>query len=45
MKSKLKKCDKCQTYTLKEKCDKCNLPATNAGYKFIKTKSSAPLQT
>jgi rRNA maturation protein Nop10 len=33
---KLKKCAKCKTYTLKEKCPKCNSKTSSAHYKFIK---------
>ena len=33
---KLKKCKKCLSYTLQEKCNKCELHTTDAHYKFIK---------
>ncbi len=35
---KLKKCPKCQTYTLEEICKKCKTPSKEAHYKFIKNK-------
>ena len=41
--NKLKKCGKCKTYTLKEKCKICNLPTINVGYKFIKIKTASPV--
>ncbi|MBU2052810.1 MAG: nucleolar RNA-binding Nop10p family protein [Nanoarchaeota archaeon] len=34
--SKLKKCKSCKTYTLKDICDKCKSPTTNAHYKFVR---------
>jgi len=38
----LKKCPKCNTYTLKEDCPKCNAKTKEAHYKFrerfVKTK-------
>lgn len=36
---KLKKCNKCSIYTLKEKCPKCNDKTSEAHYKFIKIPS------
>ena len=33
---KLKKCKKCNEYTLKEVCDKCKSKSDDAHYKFIK---------
>ncbi|MBU2104758.1 MAG: hypothetical protein KKF67_03215 [Nanoarchaeota archaeon] len=40
---KLKKCESCKIYTMKESCEKCKTPTTNAHYKFVKTISSASL--
>jgi rRNA maturation protein Nop10 len=31
---KLKKCDKCKKYTLKNKCSKCNEKTSDAHYEF-----------
>lgn len=36
----MKKCPKCETYTLEETCPKCKEKTTDANYKFIKIKSS-----
>jgi rRNA maturation protein Nop10 len=36
MTSKLKFCEKCRTYTLNQKCEKCKSKTKPAGYKFIK---------
>ncbi|MBI2449489.1 hypothetical protein HYV49_04295 [Candidatus Pacearchaeota archaeon] len=33
---KLKKCKKCNIYTLKDECPQCKEKSTLAGYKFIK---------
>ena len=35
---KLKKCKECGTYTLKEKCPKCNKKTKDAHYKFVKVR-------
>ena len=35
----LKKCPKCQTYTLKTTCPKCNSPTKDAHYKFLRLRS------
>lgn len=35
---KLKKCELCKVYTLKETCPKCKKQTSDAHYKFIKTK-------
>jgi rRNA maturation protein Nop10 len=32
---KLKKCDPCKKYTLKEKCPKCKSKTSDAHYKFL----------
>jgi len=37
--NKLKKCTKCNTYTLKDKCSKCDKKTSDAHYKFIDIKS------
>jgi len=37
---KLKKCPKCNSYTLKEICSKCNLETKSAHYKFLKLKDA-----
>jgi len=37
--TKLKKCKKCKTYTLKDKCPKCEKVTSDAHYKFVKIKS------
>jgi rRNA maturation protein Nop10 len=31
---KLKKCEKCKEYTLKEKCEKCKTKTREAHYKY-----------
>ena len=36
--SKLKKCENCKTYTLKQNCTKCKKPTLEAHYKFLKVK-------
>jgi rRNA maturation protein Nop10 len=36
----LKKCNQCNTYTLKTKCPKCNKPTKDAHYKFSKIKDA-----
>ncbi len=36
---KLKKCQSCNIYTLKEKCPNCKADTLSAHYKFIKIKS------
>ena len=41
---KLKKCPKCNKYTLKDSCDKCNNKTSGAHYKFIKIRD-APKET
>lgn len=33
---KLRKCDKCKKYTLKEKCFKCGKKTKNPHYKFLR---------
>lgn len=35
---KLKYCSSCKTYTLKNKCLKCNKETKSAHYKFVKVK-------
>jgi rRNA maturation protein Nop10 len=35
---KLKKCEKCNSYTLEKSCTKCNIQTKEAHYKFIKIK-------
>jgi len=37
---KLKKCDKCKTYTLKENCSTCKSKTKDAHYKFIKIRDA-----
>lgn len=37
---KLRKCQKCGKYTLKQ--EHCNKPTKQAGYKFIKSKTTLP---
>jgi RNA polymerase subunit RPABC4/transcription elongation factor Spt4 len=37
---KLKKCTKCNLYTLKEICSECNSKTKEAHYKFIKIKDA-----
>lgn len=37
---KLKKCQNCKEYTLKENCDKCKEKTKNAHYKFIRIKNA-----
>ncbi len=37
---KLKKCLKCNKYTLKEICSKCKSKTKNAHYKFLKVKNA-----
>lgn len=32
---KLKKCKDCKSYTMNEKCPKCNAKVSDAHYKFI----------
>ena len=39
-KMKLKKCKPCNSYTLKEKCPKCNLKTSEAHYKYIKVRDA-----
>ncbi|MBT4257995.1 hypothetical protein HOD88_02340 [archaeon] len=41
---KLKKCPSCNSYTLKENCNKCKIKTKEAHYKFIKIKN-APKST
>ncbi|MGA2130441.1 MAG: nucleolar RNA-binding Nop10p family protein [Candidatus Pacearchaeota archaeon] len=36
---KLKKCKNCNSYTLKDVCDKCKNKTMDAHYKFVKTKT------
>ncbi|MCK5149669.1 hypothetical protein KAJ87_01980 [Candidatus Pacearchaeota archaeon] len=36
---KLRKCAKCNNYTLKNKCPKCNEKTSDAHYKFSKIKN------
>ncbi|MDP2628404.1 MAG: nucleolar RNA-binding Nop10p family protein [Nanoarchaeota archaeon] len=36
---KLKKCKSCNSYTLKNACEKCKTKTSNAHYKFVKTKN------
>jgi len=38
--TKLKKCPKCNTYTLKQTCPKCKTETKSAHYKFIKIKNA-----
>lgn len=38
---KLKKCPKCENYTLVELCQKCKSPTKNAHYKYISLRSTA----
>ncbi|MBS3071344.1 hypothetical protein J4407_03550 [Candidatus Pacearchaeota archaeon] len=33
---KLRKCQNCKTYTLKDSCPKCDSKTSNAHYKFLK---------
>jgi len=33
---KIKKCQKCGAYSLKEICNKCNFKTKDAHYKFVK---------
>ena len=40
---KLKKCKDCNSYTLKDICEKCNKKTTDAHYKFIKIKDAQRL--
>ena len=35
---KLRKCESCKIYTLKEICPKCNNKTSDAHYKFVKVK-------
>lgn len=35
---KLKKCQECNKYTLKNKCSKCNKQTKDAHYKFVITR-------
>jgi len=37
---KLKKCEFCKTYTLKNNCPKCKKPTKDAHYKFIKIRDA-----
>lgn len=37
---KLKKCKKCDKYTLDQKCKKCSEKTSDAHYKFIKIKDA-----
>ena len=37
---KLKKCNKCKTYSLKDECNKCKSKNSDAHYKFIRTNKS-----
>jgi rRNA maturation protein Nop10 len=37
--TKLKKCESCKIYTLKEKCPECGQKTKDAHYKFVKIKS------
>ncbi len=37
---KLKKCKKCDKYTLKDKCPKCQEKTSDAHYKFIKVRDA-----
>ncbi|MCA9487404.1 MAG: hypothetical protein KC516_00405 [Nanoarchaeota archaeon] len=37
---KLKKCPKCDSYTLKENCNKCKSKSKEAHYKFIKVRDA-----
>ena len=32
---KLRKCQKCNSYTIEEKCDSCNSKTESAHYKFL----------
>jgi rRNA maturation protein Nop10 len=36
--NKLKKCDNCKKYTLKDTCSKCEKKTGQAHYKFLKVK-------
>jgi len=38
--TKLKKCQKCKDYTLKDSCEKCNLPTESAHYRFLKIRDA-----
>lgn len=40
--SKLKKCNTCKKYTLKEICPKCDSNTKDAHYKYIKIKDAEP---
>lgn len=40
MTSKLKKCPKCEKYTLFDSCDKCNEKTVSAHYKFIQLRDA-----
>ena len=37
---KLKKCDSCKSYSLKNKCANCNSKTKEAHYKFIKIRNA-----
>jgi len=38
--AKIKKCSKCEEYTLKDLCPKCKSKTKDAHYKFIKVKNA-----
>jgi len=38
--TKLKKCPKCESYTLKDSCSKCNSETVGAHYKFKKIRDA-----
>ena len=37
---KLKKCSQCDSYTFKEKCNKCKKNTADAHYKFVKVRDA-----
>jgi recombinational DNA repair protein RecR len=41
----LKKCPTCKTYTIKDKCKKCNTETKSAHYKFIQIKNAPSRST
>jgi rRNA maturation protein Nop10 len=42
MKGKLKKCNSCSIYTLKDYCPKCKKETSSAHYRFSKIKNAPP---
>lgn len=42
VKGGLKKCSKCNSYTLKDSCDKCNSITSSADYRFPNIRDAPP---